>query len=60
MKREYMHDAPILFLYMYTTYAGFCERGTNVEIYSVGEGESFFGGGVNKKCNICNVCEIES
>ena len=60
-KHEYMHGAPILFLYMYTTYVGLCERDTNLERYSVWVLESFFvGGGSIKKCNICNVCEIES
>ena len=58
MKCEYVHGAPILFLYTYTTYVGLCERDTNVERYSVWVCEIFFG--VNKKCNICNVCEIES
>ena len=58
-KREYVHGAPILFLYTYTTYVGLCERDTNVERYSVWVRESF-GGGSSKKCNICNVCEIES
>ena len=57
-KRQYVHGAPILFLYTYTTYVGLCERDTNLERYSVLVLESF--GGVNQKCNICNVCEIES
>ena len=41
---------------------GLCERDTNLERYSVWVLESFFlgGGGSIKKCNICNVCEIES
>ena len=40
---------------------GLCERDTNLERYSVWVLESFFGGGGSiKKCNICNVCEIES
>ena len=61
MKREYMHSEPILFLYTYTIYVGLCERDTNVERYSVWVHESFFRGrGSIKKCNICNVCEIES
>ena len=34
-KREYVHGAPILFLYTYTTYVGLCERDTNLERYSV-------------------------
>ena len=34
-KHEYVHDAPILFLYTYTTYVGFCERDTNLERYNV-------------------------
>ena len=40
-KREYVRDAPILFLYMYTTYVGLCERDTNLERYSVWVLESF-------------------
>ena len=59
-KREYVHGAPILLLYMYTTYVGLCERDTNLERYSVWVLESFFVGGSIKKFNICNVCEIES
>ena len=61
-KREYVHGAPILFLITYTTYVGLCERDTNLERYSVWVLESFFAGagGSIKKCNICNVCEIES
>ncbi len=60
-KRAYVHGAPILFLYTYTTYVGLCERDTNLERYSVWVLESFFvGGGSIKKFNICNVCEIES
>ena len=61
-KREYVHGAPILFLYTYTTYVGLCERDTNLERYSVWVLESFFvgGGGAIKKFNICNVWEIES
>ena len=48
-KREYVHGAPILFLYTYTTYVGLCERDTNLETYSVWVLESFFcGGGVNQ------------
>ena len=49
MKREYVHGAPILFLYTYTTYVGLCERDTNLERYSVWVLESFFWGGVNQK-----------
>ena len=56
---------------MYTTYVGLCERDTNVERYSVWVGKCFLGGvrdrqGICvddisiKKCNICNVCEIEA
>jgi len=49
-KREYVHGAPILFLYTYTTYVGLCERDTNLERYSVWVLESFFRGeGVNQK-----------
>ena len=59
MKREYVHGAPILFLYTYTPYVGLCERHINIERYSVWVRESFWGGSI-KKCNICNVCEIES
>ena len=60
-KREYVHGAPILFLYMYTTYVGLCERDTNLERYSVWVLESVFWGGASiEKFNICNVCEIES
>ena len=47
-KREYVHGAPILFLYTYTTYAGLCERDTNVERYSVWVRESFLGWGQSK------------
>ena len=43
-KHEYMHGAPILFLYTYTTYVGLCERDTNIERYSVWVRESLFGG----------------
>ena len=60
MTHKYVDRAPILFLYTYTAYAGLCERDTNVERYSVWVRESFFRGGSIKKCNICNVCEIES
>ena len=60
-KHEYVHGAPILFLYTYTTYVGLCERDTNLERYSVWVLESFFvGGGSIRKFNMCNVCEIES
>ena len=63
-KREYVHGAPILFLYTYTTYVGLCERDTNLERYSVCGFVRVLGGegrvGSIKKCNICNVCEIES
>ena len=38
---------------------GLCERDTNIERYSVWVRECFLGGSI-KKCNICNVCEIES
>ena len=41
-KREYVHGAPILFLYTYNTYVGLCERDTNLERYSVWVLESFF------------------
>ena len=58
-KSDYVHSAPILFLYTYTTYVGLCERDTNLERYSVWVLESFLGG-VNQNFNICNVCEIES
>ena len=44
MKHEYMHGAPILFLYTYTTYVGLCEIDTNLERYSVWVLESFFWG----------------
>ena len=57
-KREYVHLFPSC---TYTTYVGLCERDTNVERYSVWVRDCFFGGrGSIKKCNICNVCEIES
>ena len=60
-KHEYVHGAPILFLYTYTTYVGLCERDTNLERYSVCVFlRVFLVGGSIKKCNICNVCEIES
>ena len=59
-KREYVHGAPILFLYTYTTYVGLCEGDTNLERYSVWVLESFSVGGSIKIFNICNVCEIES
>ena len=62
-KREYVHGAPILFSYTYTTYVGLCERDTNLERYSVWVLESFFVGGGGGSINffdICNVCEIES
>ena len=48
-KREYVHGAPILFLYMYTTYVGLCERDTNVERYNVWVRESYSGGEVQSK-----------
>ena len=48
-KREYVHGAPILFLYTYTTYVGLCERDTNLERYSVWVLESFFWGGGQSK-----------
>ena len=68
MKREYVH---LFSSCTYTTYVGLCERDTNVERYSVWVHECSFGGmrdreGICvddisiKKCNICNVCEIES
>ena len=47
-KREYVHGAPILFLYTYTSYVGLCERDTNLERYSVWVLESFGGGGQSK------------
>ena len=48
-KREYVHGAPILFLYTCTTYMGLCERDTNLERYSVWVLESFLWAGVNQK-----------
>ena len=51
---------------------GSCERDANIERYSVWVRECFLGGGVRdrhgicvddisiKKCDICNVCEIEA
>ena len=53
-KREYVHGAPILFLYTYTTYVGLCERDIVCGFVRV------LGGGSIKKFNMCNVCEIES
>ena len=48
-KREYMHGAPILFLYTYTTYVGLRERDTNLERYRVWVHESFVGWGGQSK-----------
>ena len=59
-KRGYVHGAPILYLYMYTTYVELFERDTNLERYSVWDLGSFFVGGSIKTFNICYVCEIES
>ena len=50
-RREYVHRAPILFLYTYTTYVGLCERDTNLERDGVCVRECFWFGG----CDLVNV-----
>ena len=59
-KREYVHGAPILFLYTYTTYVGLCERDTNLERYSVWVLESFFGAGGQSKNITYAMCVKQS
>ena len=51
-KREYVHGAPILFLYTYTTYMGLCQRDTKLERYSVWVLESFFLGRGGQSKNV--------